>query len=623
MEKYFAILTLGAAVFAAWVVLLNVKPEYTSRATAMCGAVGVMGGLLLYGYGYLALGEQPAVAVLRSVFAVCRMFLGEHEFADLETVALYSKDGIRLLAWIVHLLAFYTTASVAISVIGKEALKKLRVRFGKSREISILYGIHADGVELGKRLEYEKKNIVVYVDPEPDSEASHLITSAGQLLRTDSGATEASTSFLRSIGAFRKKRKVTLYALSADPVQNLHYARNALDALKDGGVAPEATRLVILSREDLPVDTLQNSKDAYGYGFVTSFREYALAARLMIRNYPPCDYLSFDHQGRAMEDFHVLMIGFGRVGQAVLKQLVMNAQFAGSQFRAVVFDPQCAGATGFFARQHQGVLDHYDIAFRPYDGRSKELCDYLTEHKDTLKYVVVNTGMAERNDEIAEDLAAMLRQLGSRAPVIQCTHRELCMQTAEQEEPVRTGVYSSDVLYTNDIDEMAMIVNQQYQTGSGKTALENWMVCDYFSRMSCRAFADAIGGFLKAAHKTQEQVLAGDWDLTPEQLENMSIMEHERWCAFHYCMGFLPMSEEEFRDRAEQYRKQAENGKPSIRIGKNMQGKTHACLIGWDALDVLSREENAITGKNLDYKQMDRENVLAIPALLRAQKENS
>jgi len=621
MEKYFIILAMGAVAFFAGVMLLNVKPEYNARATTVCFLTAVAGGLLLYGYGFLAIGDQTVVAVLRSVFSVCRMFLGEHEFSDLEAVELYQCDGMKLLIWTVHLLAFYTTASVAISVIGKETLKKLRVRFSRRKEISILYGIHADGVELGKNLENNKNSIVVYVDPEPESEASYQITAAEQLLRTDSGATSGSRSFLRSIGAFRKNRKVTLYALAANPVQNLHYAKRILEALKQGGAAPEATRLVILSREDLPVDSLQNSEDTYGYGFVTSFREHALAARLLIRNYPPCDYLTFDDRGRAKEDFHVLMIGFGRVGQAVMKQLIMNAQFAGSEFRAVVFDPECDGTTGFFVRQHPGIKPHYDLSFRPYDGRSVELCEHLSANKNSIKYVVVNTGSPERNDEIAEDLVITLRQLGSKAPVIQCTHREICMQTADAEEPIRTGVYSSDVLYTNDIDEMAMLVNQQYQN-SGKTALENWMVCDYFSRMSCRAFADAIRGFLKAAHKTEEQVLGGDWNLTAEQLENLSIMEHERWCAFHYCMGFQPMERAEFDERAALYREQAKNGKPSVRIGKNMAEKTHACLVPWDDLDELSLRENAVTGKNLDYKQMDRDNVLTIPVLLQAQKEN-
>ena len=616
METYLIILVMGAVVFMAGILLLSIKPEYMARATAITCGASMVSGLLFYGYGYLAIGEPPAVAVLRSVFAVCRMFVGEYEFGELEAVPLFTDPTLKALVWVVHLLAFYTTASLAIAVIGKEALKKARVRFGKTKEVSILFGVNVEGVELGKNLEANKGSSVVYVDQEPESEAGFQINAADQLLRTDDNATQGNVAFLRSIGAFRKNRKVTLYALSGDPVQNLHYAKNIRNALEKGGVDPSRTRLVIISREDLPVDTLQNGDKGYGYGYVTPFREYALAARLLIRDYPPCDYVTFDEQGNAKEDFHVLMIGFGQVGQAVLKQLVMNAQFSGSAFKAKVFDPACEASTGFFFRQYQGIGEHYDITFEPRDGRSPELCEYLSQNRHSIRYVVVSTGSPEQNEEIAEHLVVALRHLGSTAPVVRCTHREICVQTADAEEPVSTAVFSSDVLYTNDIDEMAMLVNQQYQN-NGKTALENWMVCDFFSRMSCRAFADAIHSFLHAVGKTEEQVLQEGWNLTTEQLENLSMMEHERWCAFHYCMGFLPMSEEEFADRVRRYEEQKADGKPTIRIGKNMADKTHACLISWDALDVLSQRENAITGKNLDYKQMDRDNVLTIGQLLK------
>ena len=80
----------------------------------------------------------------------------------------------------------------------------------------------------------------------------------------------------------------------------------------------------------------------------------------------------------------------------------------------------------------------------------------------------------------------------------------------------------------------------------------------------------------------------------------------------------LPMTQEEYDARTRIYRQQKqETGKGKIRIGKNMEAKTHACLISWDALDQLSDQENAITGGNVDYKQMDRNNILLLPELLR------
>ena len=84
------------------------------------------------------------------------------------------------------------------------------------------------------------------------------------------------------------------------------------------------------------------------------------------------------------------------------------------------------------------------------------------------------------------------------------------------------------------------------------------------------------------------------------------------------------MSQEEFNHRAEVYRQElAETGAGKIHISKDLNQRIHACLIPWDQLDELSARENAITGKNTDYKEMDRNNVRAIPSVLRAMKEAS
>ncbi len=147
------------------------------------------------------------------------------------------------------------------------------------------------------------------------------------------------------------------------------------------------------------------------------------------------------------------------------------------------------------------------------------------------------------------------------------------------------------------------------------------MDCDYFSRMSCRASADFIAATLRAAGKTEEQVVHGDWKLSSQLLENLSQMEHLRWCAFHYCMGFSPMTDIEYEERVVIYRRQvAAEGKASMRIGKNMRQRTHACLIDWDDLDVLSAKETQITGTAVDYKAIDTENILVVPKLLQIKK---
>lgn len=172
-----------------------------------------------------------------------------------------------------------------------------------------------------------------------------------------------------------------------------------------------------------------------------------------------------------------------------------------------------------------------------------------------------------------------------------------------------------------ELDELAILVNSHYQADPKKTPRQHWHCCDHFSRLSCRAMADFIPAMLRMANLTEAQVQENCWVLREDQLEIMSRTEHLRWCAFHYCMGFTPMTQEEYAAREAQYHRQIAVGEKPLRVGKNMRDRTHACLTPWDELDDLSRRESSLTEKKTDYKAMDRENVLLVPELLRARKE--
>ena len=154
-----------------------------------------------------------------------------------------------------------------------------------------------------------------------------------------------------------------------------------------------------------------------------------------------------------------------------------------------------------------------------------------------------------------------------------------------------------------------MQINCGYHGGDSSSAKELWANCDYFSRMSCRASADFLGAFLRAADVDASDTKEEAFHFSPEVLENLACTEHLRWCAFHYAMGYRPMSDETWNERAKKYIEQKNAGEEPLRIGKDPIHRQHACLIGWEELDMLSRKENDITGGNVDYKQMDRDNV--------------
>ena len=77
------------------------------------------------------------------------------------------------------------------------------------------------------------------------------------------------------------------------------------------------------------------------------------------------------------------------------------------------------------------------------------------------------------------------------------------------------------------------------------------------------------------------------------------------------------MSSGEFDERADIYRKHTEKGLPGIRLSKDSENRTHACLIPWNELDDLSKKESSVTGREVNYKQYDINNVLIIPEIFK------
>ena len=254
---------------------------------------------------------------------------------------------------------------------------------------------------------------------------------------------------------------------------------------------------------------------------------------------------------------------------------------------------------------------------------SKESSKRL-EHvfRSTWKYAVICAGNDKLNRELAEELTAYCKYLQLQLPMYLCSRQGVSACDSDGLVCESHDLYTPELLSNRTLDRLAMLLNHSYQGVTDKSPVQTWMECDYFSRQSCRAAADFAESMLWMAGKTADQVQHNGWQLTDTQLENLSKTEHLRWCAFHYCMGFRTMDDKTLSQRGETYRSQLqEQGKATIRIGKDMEKRLHACLVPWEELDKLSEKEAAYTGKRVDYKAMDTDNVLALEKLLKITEE--
>lgn len=626
-EFIFFVLPLTALLLAV-AVLLTKDPKTSKRLTVAAGAAALVGGLVIYGYGYVVQSGDYLQGFLHAIFSVCRMFIGDSDFGefDNDSTGLFPAAWMVSLIWLLHVLAFYATSSAAISIIGANALKKLRVRLS-GKNLNIIYGVRQDSVNFGLALSDNSDELLIYVTEDVQTQLSEAILESNAILRTDAIALSGNEAFLRTLGMRKRRRKLTLYALDPDYDRNYNYADALKQALKERGVPAEQISLVILGKEDacirhLQIDTSKTAENAggnaYGYGFVMVFSENDLAARLLIQKYPPCNTITFNKDCTAAENFEALIIGFGPLGQLVLRNTIMNSQFIGSDFRADVFEPDIRERSGHFVNCFPAVLTRYHVEFHPHDGRSEAFYAHVSERLDLIKHIVVCTGNAEVDEEIAEQLQDFISRKRKRIPVYRCSARGIKVTDPETVETTVEVLYHPDVLVTDTLDRMAMAINQSYNKDNTKGAVQDWMVCDYFSRQSNRACADFIPAVLRATGKTEKDALSGPWTFTKEQMSILGQMEHARWNAFHFCNGYATMSDEEFEARAAAYRKEkAETGKGKIRISKNIDDRTHACLVSWDDLRVLSEKEAQITGMDPMYQVKDTDNINKLPDLLR------
>ena len=614
-------LILSALVFLAMILGLVLRPAVARRLSAVFMAIAVVGGLVIYGIGYAeALEGNLALTVIRTPMTVIRMFIGVNDLETIKDTAPVSTQAGLIAFWAVHLMAFYSMASAAMYTIGAGILRYLRFALARHGDLTLIYGINEKSIALGRECVTAGKTSVVFIAENADESTVNDLNTAGMSVLTGNAAVQSERSAIRKLRL--RKRKLTVYALEQAEDENLFYALRLKDALEKANTPAKNTQITLPGAEDILAPMLQVSEERYGFGYVNVFDSADLAARALLRTCPPWSFMHFDTEGRATEDFDCVVAGFGRHGQAVLKTLVMNGQFAGSTFHAAVFSPNVENESGFLEADSPELLRQYDIRCVAADARSSVFYGYIRSHLSSLKMIVICTGDEAMNREISDNLMLYLRRNhAERICVVQCDDNGVRYQETLGKPIVRTEICSLDYLSAKEADRLAILLNSTYDS-SDRSDWEKWMACDSFGKISSRASADFIPAFIRISGSSREEILAGNWNPDDGLQQVLGETEHLRWCAFHYPMGYVPMSRMEFEANIEAFsRLQAEGKRPGFRISKNPEERKHACLIPWEDLDTLSEEENRATGRNVDYKQIDINNVLALPRLLRSEQK--
>ncbi len=631
-----SILIIIFAIIAFFVFILAMAKRkhsnYSSLFWGVSAIISGIGGFIIYGCAFSELVESTPLAIIYTLLATLKMYLVNDEYSAIASSTIMQYNYMVVVFWIIHILALYTTANAMLTALGAPILKVIKEKTGCLRKkIVLIYGISSETITYSKLISKERNTSIVFIDDSADEILLKSIIDSGNLYYINDAANKSEIPFLKSIGV-SKNKQIIVYALGKNETENYIYAMQLKDSFKEMFIPAQNTSLTLLANIEMPYgNTLQAFGNTYGYGSVMMIDRAYITAHTLVINYPPCDYIQFDTESAKAKDgesFTAIIIGFGKIGQAILKELVKNGQFENAKFKAVIFDPNYKQKFGFFYKTCESMIDRYDISFYDYSGQSKEFYQFLEENISDVDYITLCTGFSKINNELAIEIQTMLNRLNSNAAVFQCAYNGIIHQYKECNDNFDyqlKPVFTIDNLDVRHADQRAIHLNHIYHNGI--SAIEDWKKAGFVERMSCRASADFSPAFLRMTGLSEEDVVKSNkWDeLSEEQIENLSRTEHLRWCAFHYSIGYSQMTNEEFELRIQQYcDEKRQNGRSNIRIQKDADRQKHICLTDWDNLDALSVEYRQITGDaEKDYKKDDTNNVLMFPKVLCTTYDNN
>jgi hypothetical protein len=602
-----AILTIIlTAVFFLFLVTILAKEQnnrYFWMEYLLIGAC--IGGIVIYGYGFYLTKGNILMAVVRAVLATLGMFLGKNEYAEIKETFFMQNFFILCLFWLVHIVALFVTANAFLASIGSKALHHIKkISVWMSKNISVIYGCDENCIRFAKSLD----GAVIFVDNVISYEAKKTIEANGWLT-LEEGREKIKLSGVKKIN------QLYLYCLKDEEELNIKFAEDFLGKVEKKHRKRRIKNLLLTLIADMSTvdgSEFQKSEEKDGYDSVLVIDRPYLAAKTLVDHFQPCRTIGFSSECIADKDFHVAIVGFGKVGQSVLRNLYMNGQFTGRKFKATIFDPKYQKLSGILTAMNPELFENFlkpDIRGCEIDAREVGFYEYLS--KNNIEYICVCTGNNAMNRELANEITGFLKRKHRRFNVFECSYDGV---TVHSEAGIREKkeLYVKEMLNIGLIDKIAMEINYVYLSDEDKklyTKEEAWAKVTYFNRMSCRSAADFM-----PTYKYITDLNGGEWNI-----EQLSKLEHLRWSAFYFASGFSHMTDEEFDLRAKQFIS-GQNG-VDHKFHINRDEFTHACLIPWDELPELDKKQNAIyiekgLDRKVDYQKSDTHNVEIMRKLL-------
>ena len=360
--------------------------------------------------------------------------------------------------------------------------------------------------------------------------------------------------------------------------------------------------------------------------------EATLLARILVSQNPLLKSPKIrinERTGKVNGKFNILLLGFGEVGKAILRETVCDGQFlqGGSDgkipFCVDVVDRDEA-AFDLYGAFFEDAMKEYNVRFIRQDVNSSEFYRRLESKMPFYNRIII----AFSDDTLNLETASRIKTIARRNDMVfgNSAHADVRLMIRitdgisakvlrdptqnSQIEDVFFGVleecYCRDVIINETLDRRAKIINRnhiaQIHPELAVDPDKEWRRVSMFQREKARSCASGMNNLLLLTGMNEETFDPEKWHkaVSNEKILNaLAETEHMRWCAFLMMRGIRKWPLSEVGDDAR---------KPN-----DIKHMRHAALTDFRNLPDVDRRFN----RDPDYMQNNNRNLIqSVPAVI-------
>lgn len=506
---------------------------------------------------------------LRCLYRTLQLFT--FEGGDFEFSIPWQLDASRFTAPLTTVLTFV----YAMLEIFKERWTRMRMR--RLRHHVVIIGLGTKGKNL-LRESLQKKEKVLVIEKNPlNPNLASLKSSGGFLLIGDAKSTH-----------LLNKAKIThaksVFLLMQDDNDQVNTCLRIYQLLKEShrGASNALNCLMHLRNQEFlnPMRSHNLVRDVHDGFILNIFNVYENSARVMFDEHPP------DRSGITIDSkkyVQIIIIGFGQAGEALALQTAYNGHYInGKKPQVLVVDLKAREKIPDFLERYPTYTDYCDIRLLEHNANSPQFLQHLSQnldnHPDALNTIILCFDNKTHNMLLSLQLENLMID-GTYGPLnifARTSDNESFASFSQNIKPygLPSKVSSFPAIIEEDLDKKAKAIHRNYlekrknEPDFGTRAADApWKNLSQEYKDSNRKVGDHLGVKMRGigCEIVSQDDLRPAAIFSPEELYNLSKLEHRRWCADRSLAGWTYGKEKNEKTRRTPYLTDWENLSEEIR----------------------------------------------------------